>query len=308
MTKEQRPTRPKQISTCEQHCDVLCEDGSIWHYTGGGDWECILEAHKEPVEEEPPISKKETTDKLPEIGDRCINSRTGNLLIVDRIGTEKIFLISDKRGNPPEEIHRSIFRRMYLEKPPLKKGFVADEGKCEHCHSSEPHTDCGKNTTHKLPEVGKRYRRRHGKFKGQEIKALRITLHDVFHHHSMSTPLLGFFDLWEELPDQEPTKEELPFQIEKDPDYSELLIAAKFIGDFFEIRAVKEWEFMGLKSRFNKEKHLSKEVQEASKELKDLLEVSDSLFEENRNFYIKGAAQKLVNALEVKQDKPEGEE
>jgi hypothetical protein len=39
--------------------------------------------------------------------------------------------------------------------------------------------------------------------------------------------------------------------IENDSEYLELLTAAKFVGDFFKIRGLEEWEFMDLRSRKN---------------------------------------------------------
>lgn len=73
MTKEQRPTsKLKKVTSNDSLLFTEHEDGSLWkcYANGAGPWQCILEAHKEPVKEEPPISKMETTEKLPEVGIR----------------------------------------------------------------------------------------------------------------------------------------------------------------------------------------------------------------------------------------------
>jgi len=58
MTKETKPTsKVIQITSCmndnEELLRALCEDGSIWQEMKFGQWQCLLEPHKEPVEEEP---------------------------------------------------------------------------------------------------------------------------------------------------------------------------------------------------------------------------------------------------------------
>ena len=37
---------------------VLCEDGSIWSKTTGGDWECILEAPTQPKSDLPEVGSR----------------------------------------------------------------------------------------------------------------------------------------------------------------------------------------------------------------------------------------------------------
>lgn len=68
MTKEQRPTsKLKKVTSSDPLLFTEHEDGSLWkcYANGAGPWECILEAHKEPVEEEPTTKESLTVDKEP---------------------------------------------------------------------------------------------------------------------------------------------------------------------------------------------------------------------------------------------------
>ena len=115
MTKETKPTsKVIQITSCmndnEELLRALCEDGSIWQEMKFGQWQCLLEPHKKPVEEEPTLqSKKERfnnvrekiesgnvvfptepeiigvdwavkADKLPEVGKRYKHKRDQNIV------------------------------------------------------------------------------------------------------------------------------------------------------------------------------------------------------------------------------------
>ncbi len=111
MTKEQRPTSKIVQMSCDDNLSVLCEDGSIWvkfmdQHLKEFTWECQVEAHKEPVEEEPtPVfeinGKKVSSevfleeaykpiDKLPVVGERYKAIQYSELI-------QKVIFITDKR-------------------------------------------------------------------------------------------------------------------------------------------------------------------------------------------------------------------
>lgn len=137
--------------------------------------------------------------------------------------------------------------------------------------------------TNKLPEIGKRYKEKHtNKIVQCVISSFNspINIHfETDDGEEVPFNLTMWDRLFEELPNQEPTTEESSIvgKIISDPDYLELLTAAKFVGDFFKLRDIKEWEFMDLQSRWKKsdisKKETTDKVQEALDALKYALRV-----------------------------------
>lgn len=112
----------------------------------------------------------------------------------------------------------------------------------------------------KLPEVGKRYKTRTGYLPDTIILEEVDNISEIVKFHTSGNPRIMSFHnfnlIFEELPNQEEIKESKNdlFTIDKifnDPEYSKLLDCAKFVGDFFAIREINNWEFLNLKSRWN---------------------------------------------------------